>query len=111
MKTSEIKFTVTLDENKLPETIQWEADDSGIEGKKDCKATMLTVWDSKDNTTLRIDLWTKEMMVDDMKRFFYENLVTMADTYLRATNDAHTSKQMKKFAEEFAKEAEVFNKQ
>jgi gliding motility-associated protein GldC len=109
MKTSEIKFTVTLDEEKIPQSIQWEAGDSGIEGKKDCKATMLTVWDAKDNTTLRIDLWTKEMLIDDMKRFFYENLMTMADTYLRATNDASLSREMKKFADEFAKQAELFN--
>jgi len=111
MKTSEIKFTVTLDEDKIPQSIQWEANDSGIVGKKDCKATMLTVWDAKENTTLRIDLWTKEMLVDDMKRFFYENLMTMADTYLRATSDAHMSKQMKKFAEDFAKQSELFKTQ
>ena len=108
MKTSEIKFTVTLDDDKVPHSIQWEAEESGVEGKKDCKATMLTVWDTASNTTLRIDLWTKEMLVDDMKRFFYENLVTMADTYERATNDHHLSKKMKKFAEEFGKETELF---
>jgi gliding motility-associated protein GldC len=108
MKTSEIKFTVTLDDDKVPTSIQWEAEQSGVDGKKDCKSMMLTVWDSADNTTYRIDLWTKEMLVDDMKRFFYENLVTMADTYQRATNDAHVSKQMKKFAEDFAKETELF---
>jgi gliding motility-associated protein GldC len=109
MKTSEIKFTVTLDDEKIPQSIQWEAGDSGVEGKKDCKAVMLTVWDAKDNTTLRIDLWTKEMLVDDMKKFFYENLVTMADTYQRATNDHHLAKSMKKFADEFAKESALFD--
>jgi gliding motility-associated protein GldC len=108
MKTSEIKFTVTLDDDKVPTSIHWEAEGSGVAGKKDCKAIMLTTWDSSDNTTYRIDLWTKEMLVDDMKRFFYENLATMADTYQRATNDSHVSKQMKKFAEDFAKETELF---
>src|SRR6185369_9900030 len=98
MKTSEIKFTVTLDDDNIPHSIQWQAQDSGVEGKKDCKAIMLTVWDPEINTTLRIDLWTKEMLLDDMKRYFYENLVTMADTYHRATTDNHVSKQMKKFA-------------
>ena len=48
---------------------------------------MMSIWDPKENTSLRIDLWTKEMLVDDMKRFFYENFMTMADTYQRATND------------------------
>lgn len=108
MKTSEIKFTVTLDDEKIPQSIQWEAEGSGVAGKKGCKAIMLTTWDTQDNTTYRIDLWTKEMLVDDMKRFFYENLVTMADTYQRATNDSQVSRQMKKFAEDFAKETELF---
>src|SRR5690349_12816081 len=108
MKRSEIKFTVTLDDNKVPEKIQWEATDSGVEGRRDCKATMLTVWDGNENTTLRIDLWTKEMLVDDMKRFFYENMMTMAETYQRATNDAHMTREIKKFAEQFAKATELF---
>ena len=111
MKTSEIKFHVTLDEEKIPQTITWEATDSGIEGVKACNATMLTVWDAAENTTLRIDLWTKDMLVDDMKRFFYESLVTMADTYLRATHDAALAGDMKKFAEEFGIKSELFKTQ
>jgi gliding motility-associated protein GldC len=105
MKTSEIKFTITLDEDKIPQSIQWVAGDTGMDGNKDCKAIMLTTWDTKDNTTYRIDLWTKEMMIDDMKRFFYESLASMAETYERATSDHHLAKSMKKFAEEFAKES------
>ena len=108
MKTSEIKFVVTLDENKVPETIKWDATDSGIEGSRDCNAAMLAVWDGNENTTLRIDLWTKQMLVDDMKRFFYENMMTMAETYQRATNDPQMTREIKKFAEHFAKETSLF---
>src|SRR5438105_1367573 len=108
MKQSEIKFTVTLDENKIPETIEWEASDSGISGKKNCGATLLAVWDSGENTTLRIDLWTKEMPVDKMKRFFYETLMSMADTYLRATADKTNAEEMRKFSESFARKADLF---
>ena len=111
MKQSEIKFHVTLDEEKIPQSITWEATDSGVEGTKPCKATMLTVWDAQENTTLRIDLWTKDMLVDDMKRFFYETLVTMADTYQRATQDADLAGEMKKFAEDFGKKSELFRTQ
>jgi gliding motility-associated protein GldC len=111
MKTSEIKFSVTLDENKVPETIAWQASDSGIEGTKPCKATMLAIWDANENTTLRIDLWTKDMIVDDMKRFFYESLMSMADTYQRATNDATMAADMKKFANDFGRKSELFKAQ
>lgn len=100
---SEIKFKITLDETRIPEAIHWSATDSGIEGVKPCSAIMLNIWDPKDHTTLRVDLWTKEMMVDDMKRFFFENFMSMADTYMRATNDAANSEEIRKFAEWFGK--------
>ena len=70
MKTSEIKFTVAVDDDHIPEVITWEATDSGMNGTRPCNATLLSLWDPKENTTLRIDLWTKEMPVEDMKRFF-----------------------------------------
>ena len=104
---SEIKFTVKLDDDRVPESIGWSATDSGVEGTKPCHATLMSIWDPKENTTLRIDLWTKEMLVDDMKRFFYENFVTMADTYLRATNDAESTEEIRKFAEVFGKKSGV----
>jgi hypothetical protein len=32
---------------------------------------------------MRIDLWTKEMPVDEMKIFFHQTLVAMSDTFHR----------------------------
>ncbi len=107
MTQSEVKFTVTLDSDKVPVKIEWEASESGVEGRKACNATLLTMWDPKENTTLRIDLWTKDMMIEDMKRFIYENFITLSDTYLRATNDKELSDEMKKYAEVFGRKAGV----
>ena len=104
---SEIKFQIKLDKDRVPEAISWSATDSGVEGVKPCYATMMSIWDPKENTSLRIDLWTKDMLIDDMKRFFYENFMTMADTYLRATNDAEASGEIRKFAEMFGKKIGV----
>ena len=109
MKESEIKFTINLDENNIPEKIQWEATDSGIIGKKNCGAMLLAVWDPQELTTMRIDLWTKEMPVDDMKRFFYETMMSMADTYQRATEDHLNAEEIRKFSQSFAKKMELFN--
>jgi gliding motility-associated protein GldC len=103
LKTSEIKFTVELDENKVPSKILWEASDSGIEGKKDANAIMISVWDPKEQATLRIDLWTKEMPVDDMKRFYYETLCIMSDTLGRATGETELAKEMRAFADRYGK--------
>jgi gliding motility-associated protein GldC len=102
-KKSDINFSVTLDEQKFPERIQWSADDSGIEGEKDCNAVMISIWDGKDKSTLRIDLWTKKMMVEEMQHLFYETFRSMADTYLRATNDNKAAAEITAFAEKFGR--------
>ena len=67
--TSEIKFLVELDENRVPEKLTWTAQDGGVDAEE-AKAMMLSIWDGKAKETLRIDLWTKEMPVDEMKLFF-----------------------------------------
>ncbi len=87
MKQSEIKFTVSLDEEKVPIKLEWQASDSGMEGTKVCNATLLTIWDPNENTTLRIDLWTKDMPVDEMKRFYIECVGGIAQSVLSATGD------------------------
>jgi len=100
--TSNITFTVSLDENKVPEKIEWHAEDAGMDGKMDTKAIMLSVFDTASEETLRIDLWTKEMKVDEMKRFFHQTLVSMAESLQRATNEDAMAADMRDFARHFA---------
>ncbi len=104
--TSEIKLNVGLDENKIPETIHWSAEDGGV-SNEETKAVMLSVWDSKRKESLRIDLWTKEMPVDEMKIFFHQTLSAMADTFQRATNDDKMSDTMRDFCDYFAEKLEL----
>ena len=99
--TSEIKFKVGLDENKVPEEISWTAKDGGIENESS-KAIMISVWDHLQKDTLRMDLWTKEMPVDEMKQFFHQTLTAMANTFERATNDEKMAATMRDFCEYFA---------
>ena len=84
--TSEIKFQIELDSNRVPEKLFWTAADGGVT-KEEAKAIMLSIWDSKAKETMRIDLWTKDMPVDEMKIFFHQTLVAMSDTFKRATDD------------------------
>ena len=102
MKKSDIRFSITLNEKKFPEKIEWSADDSGIEGTKECSAVIISIWDPKDKSTLRIDLWTEKMMVEEMQHLFYETFRSMSDTYLRATNDSKTAEEIAVFAKKFA---------
>ena len=99
--TSEINFYIDLDENKVPEKLSWSAQDGGV-NSEEAKAIMLSVWDSKAQETMRIDLWTKEMPVDEMKLFFHQTLVAMADTFQRATGDEKMTDTMKDFCDYFA---------
>lgn len=105
MKTTEINFKVTVDENNLPHNIHWNAPDSGE--SSECKSLMVALWDAKENNTLRIDLWTKDMSVDEMKKFYHQNIMTLTDTYIRATGDDATGKKVKQIFSEIGKEIGV----
>ena len=104
--TSEIKFLVELDENRVPEKLTWSAEDGGVE-LEEAKAIMLSIWDSKVQETLRIDLWTKDMPVDEMKLFFHQTLVAMSETFQRATQDEKMADTMKDFCDYFAEKMEL----
>ena len=103
---SEIKFQIELDQNRVPEKIMWTAEDGGV-ALEETKAILLSVWDSKSQETLRIDLWTKEMPVDEMKLFFHQTLIAMTDTFNRATGDEKMTDTMKDFCDYFAEKLEL----
>ena len=106
--TSKISLEVGLDENRVPETLKWSAEDGGIANEA-AKAMMLSVWDSNNKESLKIDLWTKDMPVDEMKIFFHQTLVTMSDTFMKATQDEKMTATMKDFCDYFAEKLELKN--
>ena len=106
---SEIKIDINLDENRVPEKLHWTAKDGGIENEE-TKAMLLSVWDAKAKESLRIDLWTKDMPVDEMKQFFHQTLVSMSDTFFRATQDEKMTATMKDFCDYFAEKLNLIKK-
>ncbi len=106
LHTSKITLTVSLDENQVPEKLKWSAEDGGI-NSKEAKAMLLSVWDSKNKESLKIDLWTKDMPVDEMRIFFHQTLVSLSDTFLKATHDEKMSATMKDFCDYFAEKLEL----
>jgi len=100
---STITIDVELDENKIPKEISWNATASTAEQKKIAKALMLSLWDGPEKAAMRIDLWTKDMMVDEMADFIFQSMMTMADTYGRATQYHDQVKDIKEFAQAFYK--------
>lgn len=103
MQKSTITVDVVLDPNRIPDQILWQASDSTAEMAQKAKAMCLAFWDGADKSAMRIDLWTKDMMVDEMGDFFFQMLMTMADTFKRATNNEPLSEEMKSYAREFIK--------
>ena len=101
MKQSTITIDVTLDKDKLPAEIHWQASGSTADARQRAKAMLLGFWDGADKSALRIDLWTKDMMVDEMGDFFYQTMISMADSYHRATGNGELVGQMKRFAQDF----------
>lgn len=103
---STIELKVELDDNRVPEKLHWSAEEGGIKNEE-AKAIMLSVWDSAAQETLRIDLWTKDMPVDEMKLFFHQTLVEMSNTFHRATQDEKMTATMKDFCDYFAEKLEL----
>ena len=107
---SEIKFLIQLDDKKMPKKIEWQADEADFNGMKESKTMMLSLWDKEDKVTLGIDLWTKDMLVDDMNLHFYQIILKLGDTYRKSTNNLETAKMFDNFASEFASKLKLFEK-
>jgi gliding motility-associated protein GldC len=105
-KTSEIKLNVDLDDNNLPLAIRWSAEDGAVKDAL-AKAFMLSLWDEKDQNTMKIDLWTKDMSVEEMKRFFHQTLLTLADTFERATGENLICEDLRDYCYHFAEKMKI----
>ena len=103
----DISITVELDEDNIPTAIDWDATDMEGQGIAKCRAMLLSMWDHEKQDTLRLDLWTKEMKIDEMKIFFHQTLVTMADTLETATEEEQMAEDMRDFTAYFADKMEI----
>lgn len=94
MKKSNINFTIELDEKNIPERILWEASEKPDPGLSESKAISIALWDHQQKNTLRIDLWAKDMPVEEMKRFYIDCIGGLAQSALTATGDEFMSREM-----------------
>ena len=102
MKKSTITFTVQLDNNNVPEKILWDATDKPDQGISETKSISISLWDHEQMNTLRIDLWTKEMTIDEMKSFYIDVIGGLAQSALNATGDEFMANEMNNLCEKFA---------
>ena len=100
--SKEIRLGIHLDEQNIPIALDWDATDSPIKGAKPCKAFMLRTWDSQNQQTTHIDLWAKDLSVEEMNHFMFQTIATLSDTYGRATGNKDGADELRKFAFDFA---------
>jgi len=111
VKNSEIKINVGLDAQKVPVEMKWTAPDGADGGgEREVKAMLLSLFDKEYKDTYKIDLWTNEMQVVEMDRFFYQTLRAMADTYYKATQNKDLAVDMQRFVQYFGEETEIIPK-
>ena len=102
MKKSNITFEIELDEKNVPEKIHWKATDAG-NVPSSTEAQAVSLWDQENKNTLRIDLWTKSMRIDDMDKFMIDTLSGFGQTMLNATGDTYISSEINGLCERLAK--------
>ena len=85
---------ITLDDENIPEKIEWGADQKETEGWSETKSMALSLWDQENQNTLRIDLWAKDMPVEQMKKFYIDSLGGLAQSILNSTGDEFMSQEV-----------------
>ena len=103
---SEIKVQVGMDENKLPIEIRWDAQDGDMKNQV-AKAMFLGMWDGEEKNTMKIDLWTMDMSIEEMQQFFHFTLLSMADTFERATNETNIIEDLRDYCYHFAEKMDI----
>ncbi|MEO7992535.1 MAG: gliding motility protein GldC [Chryseolinea sp.] len=110
MKKSNIQFSIELDQQNVPDKIMWDATEKPDPGLSETKAISIALWDQAQKNTLRIDLWTKDMPVEEMKRFHIDCIGGMAQSVLSATGDEFMANEINALCERMVKHVQSENK-
>lgn len=106
VKTSEIHLKVGMNDNNLPVRMKWSAEDGDVKDAE-ARAFLLSIWDPAAKNTMKIDLWTKDMSIEEMKQFFHQTLLTMSDTFERATGEHNICEDLRDYCYHFADKMKI----
>ena len=106
MMKQTLKFEIELDKNNLPLNIEMHASDETAD-ENNIKALMVSAWAAKTKETLRIDLWTKEMMVNEMLIMYHQTLLSMASSLEKATNENNLADALRDYCTFFAEQSGI----
>lgn len=102
MRKTEIRLQIELDDQNVPTTITWHADDAPADTVPDTRCFALSIWEADTNQTLNINLWTQKMMMGEMKKFYLQTVAGLTETLFSATGDEVSYKEMNRTLENMA---------
>ncbi len=108
MNDSKLTFTLELDENNVPKKITMNSSDKQADNVH-LKSLMIAGWDETTNETLRVDLWTKDMMVNEMFIMYHQTLMSMANTLEKSTGHDKLAGALKDYCEFFAEQTKIID--
>lgn len=104
VQTKDIVISVGLNEDNMPVSMKWQAEGAEPE---ECKAMLLSLFDENAKETLKIDLWTLDMQVIEMDRFFFQTLRGLAETYFKATKNQALATDFQRFVQYFGEKTDI----
>lgn len=111
MKKEQIILNIELDDSSIPSTISWQNRDfKGLGKSQEAKAFLLSIFDKNNRETLKIDLWIKDLQVNEMDRLIFNTLKGLAETYKKATKNKELADDLSHFAHYFGEKTEILEK-
>ena len=101
-----LKFEVELDANHLPVSIEMNASDVDA-NESSIKALMISAWAAQTKETLRIDLWTKDMSINEMFIMYHQTMIGMSSSLEKATGHEKLAGALRDYCEFFAEQTKI----
>mgnify|MGYP001246605907 FL=1 len=101
-----LKFEIELDENHLPLKIIMKSAENNLNEDR-IKALMISAWSAYSKETLRIDLWTKDMPVNDMYIMFHQTMLGMAVSLEKSTGHNKLAGALRDYCHFFAEQTKI----
>ena len=105
-KKEKFSVEVVMDENLIPEELEWHSSEGNGQSDK-ASAALIYLWNAQKNETFSLDLWTKKMSVEEMNKMMFQTIMTLANSYEKATSEDQLANAMRDFAEFFGEKTEI----
>ncbi|MAP01516.1 MAG: gliding motility protein GldC [Flavobacteriales bacterium] len=107
---SNLNIVFDLDENQIPEKISWESINGSEKVTHEAKAAFLSFWDKSDNNAMSLNLWTKDISIEEMSKFYFQTFITMADNFEKSTSEDQLALAIRDFADFFGEKMGIIPK-